>query len=405
MKTTCLFRVLFASVLLISMTPSLMAQYFGQNKPNYENFDFEVLQSPNYELYHYLENKEYARQFLAQTEEWHAQHQAILGDTLANRNPFILYANHADFQQTDAISGNIGVGVGGVTEALKNRVIMPIAMSNQQTHHVLGHELVHVFQFDMILRGDSTSMRNLSNLPLWLIEGMAEYLSIGSVDAHTAMWMRDAVLHDDFPTLTQLNNPKYFPYRYGQMFWVFLTGLKGDGIIAPFFEATAKYGFETACRQLLGMGSDNLSDLWKRSVERYYQDMIGGRTEQFVGREIINADNGGRLNIAPEISPNGRYVIFLSERDVFSIDLFLADANTGKIIRKVSSSRRSGQIDDLSYVESSGTWSPNSQEFVHVGVSKGNNVLLVSSVTGGKPKMYRLEGVPAFSNPTWSPDG
>ena len=33
---------------------------------------------------------------------------------------------------------------------------------------------------------------------------MAEYLSVGRDDPHTAMWMRDAILQDDFPTIQQL---------------------------------------------------------------------------------------------------------------------------------------------------------------------------------------------------------
>ncbi|MDV7401671.1 hypothetical protein RZS08_60185, partial [Arthrospira platensis SPKY1] len=60
---------------------------------------------------------------------------------------------------------------------------------------------MHAFQYQMILGGDSTSMESLGNLPLWMVEGLAEYMSIGRTDAHTAMWMRDAVLHDDIPTL------------------------------------------------------------------------------------------------------------------------------------------------------------------------------------------------------------
>ncbi|MEL7220144.1 MAG: hypothetical protein AAGJ93_02430, partial [Bacteroidota bacterium] len=382
------------------------AQYFGRNKPNYEEFDFKVVESPHFEFYHYLNNDSYVRQFLAQAEEWYHQHQKILGDTLASKNPFILYANHADFQQTNAIGGSIGVGTGGVTEAFKNRVIMPIAMSNQQTHHVLGHELVHAFQYNMILNGDSTSIRNLGNLPLWMVEGLAEYLSIGSVDAHTAMWMRDAVLHDEFPTLKELNNPKYFPYRYGQMFWVFVTGLKGDQIIAPFFQETAKYGFDIACRRVIGLTSEDLSKLWKGAIDDYYQKMIAGRKEQFVGKEIINGENAGRMNIAPEISPNGGFVIFLSEKDIFGIDLYLAEARTGKIIRKVASSQRGSHIDDFNYIESSGTWSPNSNEFAFVGVAKGDNILIISDVKSGKNTLETtIPGVPAFSNPTWSPDG
>lgn len=398
-------RILLAFMALSMGWPSLQAQYFGRNKPNYENFDFKVLQSPHFELYHYLDNDAYINSFVAQAEEWYEQHQYVLEDTILEKNPFILYADHADFQQTNAISGSIGVGTGGVTEAFKNRVIMPIAMSNQQTHHVLGHELVHAFQYNMILNGDSTSLRNLANLPLWMVEGLAEYLSIGSVDAHTAMWMRDAVLHDDFPTLKELNNPRYFPYRYGQMFWVFVTGLKGDDIIAPFFLETAKYGFDVACRRVIGMTSEDLSKLWKGAIEEHYKEMINGRKEAFVGKQIISSDNAGRLNIAPEISPNGRYVIFLSEKDVFGIDLFLAEARTGKIIRKVASSTRGGHIDDFNYIESSGAWSPNSLEFAYVGVSKGDNILIINEAETGKTILEEpIPGVPAFSNPTWSPD-
>ena len=396
----------FVLLSIILTTTTAQAQYFGRNKPNYEQFDFKVLQTPHFELYHYLNNDSYVNHFVAQAEEWYAQYQGVLGDTIINRNPIILYANHADFQQTNAIGGSIGVGTGGVTEAFKNRVIMPIAMSNQQTHHVLGHEMVHAFQYNMIINGDSTSLQSLGNLPLWMVEGLAEYLSIGSVDAHTAMWMRDAVLHDDFPSLKDLNKARYFPYRYGQMFWVFVTGLKGDDVIEPFFTATAKYGFDIACRNVLGMSSKDLSKLWKTTIEKHYQEMIGDKKETFVGKEIINTKNGGRLNIAPEISPNGRYVIFLSEKDVFSIDLYLADARSGKVIRKVASSNRSNHIDAFNYIESSGTWSPRSNQFAYVGVAQGNNVLLISDPKTGKTiSQFALEGVPAFSNPSWSPDG
>ena len=104
------------------------------------------------------------------------------------------------------------------------------------------HPLSSIQQYNMIINGDSTSIRSFANLPLWIVEGMAEYLSIGRVDAHTAMWMRDAVLSKDIPKIKDLTNPKYFPYRYGQAFWAFLTGIYGDEVIRPFFMSTAKYG-------------------------------------------------------------------------------------------------------------------------------------------------------------------
>ena len=94
-------------------------------------------------------------------------------------------------------TGDIGEGTGGVTEILKRRVVLPDGRDRSaETDHVLGHELVHAFQFDMTGEAAPSASGNVPaavRLPLWFIEGMAEYLSLGPVDPHTAMWMRDAV--------------------------------------------------------------------------------------------------------------------------------------------------------------------------------------------------------------------
>ncbi|MTB52889.1 PD40 domain-containing protein [Lewinella sp. W8] len=396
------------SLLLLPGLLSAQLGNFGRNKPNYDNFDFKVYQSPNFELYTYLNNQEWLEDFLNDSEEWYRVHQRVLNDTIDFRNPLIIYANHADFQQTNAINGAIGTGTGGVTEAFKNRVIMPVAHTNQQTHHVLGHELVHAFQYDMVIRGDSTSLRDLGNLPLWMVEGLAEYLSIGAVDPFTAMWMRDAVLNDDVPSLKDLNSGKYFPYRYGQAFWAFVTGLRGDEVIAPYFRASAKLGLEKATPIVLGYSLEDLSKLWEESLRKTYGPYVGEvKEDRNVGRELISREeNGGRINVAPEISPNGKYLIFLSEKDLFSIDLFLADARSGKIIRKIRTSTASGHVDDLSYIENSGTWSPDSKQFAYTVVAKGQNALVIADVDKGKAvRKIFPEGIPAFVDPAWSPDG
>ena len=100
-------------------------------------------------MYSYTDNKEHVHKMCKHSEQWYEMHQEVLMDTFQFANPMIFYNNHGDFQQTNAISSTIGVGTGGVTEALKNRVILPYTFTNQQTHHVLGHELVHAFQYNM----------------------------------------------------------------------------------------------------------------------------------------------------------------------------------------------------------------------------------------------------------------
>jgi hypothetical protein len=48
MKTSS--RFLFVAVLLLAVTVS-HAQYFGRNKPNYEQFDFKVVHTPHFGRY------------------------------------------------------------------------------------------------------------------------------------------------------------------------------------------------------------------------------------------------------------------------------------------------------------------------------------------------------------------
>lgn len=397
---------LLAVLLLCLSGTTAQAQYFGKNKAVYENFDFDVTRSDHFEVYTYTKNEKVKDDLVKYAEIWYTLHQLIMRDTLIPQNPLIFYNDHADFQQTNAISGQIGVGTGGVTEAFKNRVVLPVALSNQATVQVLGHELVHAYQFNTIINGDSTNIQNLGNLPLWVVEGMAEYMSIGSVSAHTSMWMRDAVLNDDVPTLKEMDNPKYFPYRYGHAFWVFLTGLVGDDKIAPFFKNVAKYGVEQACVVTFGIKREDLSKLWQDALKKQFQPYVEGKEDGIVGNSILDEKDGGRMNISPAISPDGRYVIFISEKNLFSTDIFLASVSTGKIIKTLASASRSGNVDDFSFVESAGTWSPDGKEVAFVGFAKGENVLIIKDVESGKTVRSKgIKGLPAFSNPAWSPDG
>ncbi|MFD2513727.1 tolB protein precursor [Pontibacter locisalis] len=394
--------------LMLLTTSVVQAQYFGRNKPAYKKFDFKVMESPNFKLYHYFQNKEDALKIVQDSERWYKLHQEVLQDTIADPNPLIIYKNHADFQQTTAISGSIGVGTGGVTEGLKNRVVMPITLSNKQTDHVLGHELVHAFQYNMMRTGDSLSLNNMRNLPLWMVEGLAEYMSIGNQDPNTAMWMRDAILQKDIPTLKDLTRKqKYFPYRWGQAFWSFVAGTWGDEVIEPLFRSTAKYGYEDAIKGVLKVDAVTLGNMWKTSLENYYKPYIAGSdTTITAGRKLLDKTNAGRMNISPVLSPNGKFIAYMSDQDVLGLDLFLADAQTGKITKRLASLATNPHLDNFNFMESAGTFSPYGERFAFVVFEQGVNKLAIVDVARGKIiDNLTIPGVDAFAYPSWSPDG
>ncbi|RZL15155.1 MAG: tolB protein precursor, partial [Pedobacter sp.] len=402
-------RAVTLLIVILITTLTVQAQYFGQNRVRYKNEDFKVLQTPHFEIYYYLKNEKYIRKFADDAETWYKMHQEVFRDTFLKRNPIILYSNHADFQQTTALSGDIGIGTGGVTEALKNRVIMPVLELNNQTRHVLGHELVHAFQYHSLLEKDSIGLEGISNVPLWMIEGMAEYLSVGKVDAFTSMWMRDALLNRDIPSLKDLTNSnKYFPYRYGQAFWTFVGSVYGDTTIVPLLKATARYGYENGIRSTFGYDDRTLSGLWKNAIESHYRPLLNPDSSQIKisGARIVDDKNAGMMNLAPAISPDGKYVVFLSEKDLFGIDLFLADAKTGRIIRKLSSQVSNSHIDDYNFLESAGAWSPDNKQFAFSIFSKGRNELLIINIDNGSTVLKtHMSEVEQFGNLTWSPNG
>lgn len=220
---------------ILFSTLLLNAQYFGKNKPSYKSFEYKVFETPHFDIYYYLKNDTLLYKLGRLSEKWYSIQQALFNDTFKIRNPVIIYNNHDDFQQTNAINGLIDISTGGVTEALKNRVVFPLMPTFGETEHILGHELVHAFQYHILIHKDTGSLNRLRLLPLWMIEGMAEYISIGNIDSHTAMWMRDAIRNDKFPSIADMSNTnKYFPYRYGQCFWAMVGKTWGTQVLCQF---------------------------------------------------------------------------------------------------------------------------------------------------------------------------
>jgi hypothetical protein len=388
------------------------AQYFGRNKVQYENFDFKTLKTEHFDILYYPEAREAVEQAGRMAERWYVRLSRMFNHELSGRQIIILYADHPDFEQTTVLAGNIDEGTGGVTEAFKRRVVLPMAGSLAETDHVLGHELVHAFQFDITTQSRSAiggGFPTALAMPLWFIEGMAEYLSLGPEYAHTAMWMHDAVRRDDFPTFRDLASPKYFPYRYGHALWAYVGGTWGDPAIGEILKAASATGnVAQAIANVLQIAPDELMAGWEESIRAAFQDLLDktGRPEEY-GRVMVSPETGsGYLNLGPSLSPDGSQVVFLSEKDRFSIEMFRADAQTGKVEKKILKTGTDPHYESLQFINSAGDWHPNGREFVFAGVSGGRPIITVIDAERGKALYeFKIEEVGEIFNPAWSHDG
>jgi Tol biopolymer transport system component len=377
------------------------AQYFGSNKVQYDRFAFEVLPTSHFDIYYYPDEAEATTIAARMAERWYARLSRVLAHTLIERPPIVLYASHAHFTQTTIVAGHIPEGVGGFTDHLRGRVVLPFTAALGETDHVLGHELVHAFQRDM-LRQQGAAM---ALLPLWFTEGMAEYLSVGRVDTNTAMWLRDAVERERLPSLEELDNPRWFPYRYGQALWAYLSGRFGDDLAARALASKARGGAIGRLVATTGLDAATLSRDWHESL----RGAIKTSTDVDTASSILVAGRhgeSGRYNVGPALSPDGGHVVFLSERDGYSIDVYLADTATGRIVRKLVSTAADPHFDSLQFLESAGAWDAVGSRFAMATVQHGKPVLVVLDMPTGTVRMERaFADLDQIYSPTWSPDG
>ncbi len=401
---------LVVALILALLVPSLLeAQYFGRNKVQYDRFDFQVLETENFQIHFYEEAAIPIEDVARMAERWHERLSRILAHDIGEPRPLVFYANHPDFQQTNILPGQIGEGTGGVTEGLRDRVIMPLGSSWADTDHVLGHELVHSFQFD--LAGRRGGLQGLMRLPLWFVEGMAEYLSLGGESTHTAMWLRDAVLRDEFPTTRMMSRDmrRYFPYRFGHAFFAFIGGTYGDEVVGDLLRQATRSDWPTASNQVLGISPDTLSARWSEVVTAHYAPLMEDRTPPGeAGTLLLSPETGaGRQNLSPSLSPDGRYLAFISEKDLFTLEIFLADAQTGEIIRRITSAVRDAHFDAIRFLDSSGAWSPDGEYLAVVVFARGRNRIQLYRTRDGQPiqSLDVPDEVGEVRGPAFSPDG
>lgn len=396
--------------LLVLSQISANAQYFGQNKLPRMGADWRVFESDHFNLHFYPEEREAAVEALHLAERAYERLARIYGHEMRAKVPLILYSSQTDFQQTRAASGYIGEGTGGLTEFLKRRVIVPFTGSYGELDHVITHELSHAFQLDIISRpGFGNNVRSISwTPPLWVMEGLAEYLSTPGVDFHTDMWMRAAVLDGTLLSVEQLSRVGDIRvYRYGQSLISHIARNFGDEALGNWYRhVIRRRSLARGTEASLGYSLRALSEDWSDSLRHQHMPelVLHKDADEDARRLTDHRESLASYFIMPAISADGRQMVFVSNETLYT-DLYLASALDGNHTERLIRGQREETFETLRFLKTSIEWSPARDQVALMTRIEGREELVIYDPIEKRIVAHHGFGLDEMLSPTWSPDG
>jgi hypothetical protein len=130
----------------VALAAPVRAQnYFGQNQVQFDRFHWLIKETEHFQIYYYPEEARAVTDAARMAERAYARLSRILDHQFREKKPIILFASRTDFGQNN-VTGDLGEGTGGVTEATRHRMLLNFTGDYRSFEHVLTHEMVHAFQ-------------------------------------------------------------------------------------------------------------------------------------------------------------------------------------------------------------------------------------------------------------------
>lgn len=406
------------TVSAIAAPVSAQSTYFGQNQVQYDRLKWRVLETDHFQIHYYPAIGELTPDIAKLAERSYARLSVLMGHQFREKKPVLVFGSSGDFAQSN-VFGDLGEGTGGVTDPLRQRMAQFMTGDYASFEHVLQHEMVHVFQFDIFSRGKAgAGIGNLAqvNPPLWFMEGLAEYFSIGQKHPWTDAWIRDAVVNNTLPTIAQMTEfpQKYFAYRFGFSVWQYIGARWGDEVIAEIMNSVPSIGIERSFRRELGMGTVELSAEYKQAMQARFLPVIAqlDRPRNFAEPLLTQHRSGGNLVnlfVAPALSNDATKIMYIAygslwKGEVFP-DLYLADARTGKREARLVKSATNPDFEQLRYIYSQPSFSPDGKTMAFTSQKGGRDIInLMDAKTRKVYKRIDFD-LDQVLSPSWSPDG
>ncbi|MFQ6611572.1 MAG: BamA/TamA family outer membrane protein [Fidelibacterota bacterium] len=395
----------FSGIILLGLLLSATGNsqfYFGRNKIQYDQFQWQTLKTEHFNIYFYREEQDIAFTAAGIAEETFREYVNLFEYQPDEKIPLILYASPVQFRQTNVLPNQIPEGIGGFFEFIKGRVVLPYNGRIWDFYHVIRHELVHVFTNKKVAYHLRKEKRwNTTSLPLWFTEGLAEWWSIGW-DNQAETVLRDAVLQDKLKPLHKTGG--FLLYKEGQSFFRFFQNRFGQEAILTLLETYWQFdSFEAALEQVTGIKYEDLLQEWSLSLKKKFAAALENETLPPVGNSLLTT---GRINSAPALywkRDSTKQIIYQSNRDGFT-NIYQQSLKSREptLILK---GERTPDYESLHLLQSEMAVNQFG-ELVFPTLRQGRDVLVILDLYTGveKAELFQKELV-SIRSPNWSQDG
>ncbi|MBD3403291.1 hypothetical protein GF420_10385 [candidate division GN15 bacterium] len=403
----CLLPVLA----LLLAVPASAQFYFGKNKVNYTQFDWQVMTTEHFRIYFYTAGEEIAKIAAHEAETSYEALAMDFNHEVPDKIPLIIYSAPNYFSQTNILPQLIPEGVAGFTEFMKGRVVVPFHGSYHDFAHVIRHELVHVFTISKLGSVvDRQSRIRYGYPPLWFTEGIAEYWS-KDWDTEADMIIKDMVVTNNLLPITELWRIRgtYYMYKLGESICTFIDTTYGEDKLLLIFENWHKgRSFDEVVEVVTGDDLRELSRKWEYSLKKKYFPEIADLDLPKMRSERITPD-GYAVKGVPIRWDDGKgerdWIVFKANRVGYS-GIYMKPARPGKDgIKTLVKGERSSKFESL-YLLRSGIDATSDGKVVFSSKSKEKDVINLYDLDEGKvTRRYGFDSLVAARSPQFSPDG
>jgi hypothetical protein len=315
-------------------TPS--QEQFGANRVQYHRFDWKMLKTSNFEVYHYGAGTPLATLTAQYAESEFNRITELLSYTPPNQIKIFLYNSPQELLQSNIGLTSLGMLNENEMNLAKSRIEIAFTGDQVSFRSQLIREITRLYVFDMLYGGnikDAIKNSILLSLPDWFMNGIAAYIADGW-STELDDYMRDAIARGNIKKPAMLNGPE--ATIVGQSIWNYIVERYGKENIAVILNLTRIIQNEqTSVASPLQISYTRFQKEWRA----FYSGMATTTNESY--KDIVGdwkTKTGAALSpkrSRVKISLENKFVAITSTKaNRYTVEIANTDNSSSKVILK-----------------------------------------------------------------------